>query len=135
MQKESNTNLVPRAFLRRGEDGPMPGSFPAHSLLGGEKPWERGCTWKTNTLLMLSELSKCFQVTKSLLLMSFLAHVLPSVMIQKKSLISNSFLQPWSSVKSTKSFVIMSSLLMNPFSRIMLYRSISVSQWVAPLLS
>ena len=23
---------------------PMPGSFPAHPLLGGEKPWERGCT-------------------------------------------------------------------------------------------
>ena len=22
----------------------MPGSFPAHPLLGGEKPWERGCS-------------------------------------------------------------------------------------------
>ena len=32
------TNLVPRAYLRRREDG----SFPAHPLLGGVKPWERG---------------------------------------------------------------------------------------------
>ena len=37
--KVTVTNLVPRAFLRRGEDG---GGFPAHPLLGGEKPWERG---------------------------------------------------------------------------------------------
>ena len=31
------SNLVPRAFLRRGEDG------PSHPLLGEEKPRERGC--------------------------------------------------------------------------------------------
>ena len=35
----SLANLVPRAFLRRGEEL----NFPALPLLGGEKPWERGC--------------------------------------------------------------------------------------------
>ena len=31
-----NSNLVPRAFLRRGE------GEPENPLLGGEMPWERG---------------------------------------------------------------------------------------------
>ena len=38
-------NLLHPTFLGvwKSRDRPMPGSFPAHPLLGGEKPWERGC--------------------------------------------------------------------------------------------